>query len=893
MNKLVYAFDDPFELGDPVLSLGNKGAGLRTMTALGLPVPPGFTITTEASRIMMASGRWSDSFTEQIDQALEQLQSRTGTNFGNPNKPLIVSLRSGAARSMPGMLDSILNVGINTEIAESLCKTVDNKEFVWESYGRLIRMFSSLVMGVDARRFRHAEDDFRRANPGAPNARERCAHIFLDIVDADTGRPFPQNVRDQFTMGIDAVFRSWNNPRAVSFRARQNIDENDQTACTVQSMVFGNSDVRSGTGVAFSRDPSSGENRLYGEFLGCAQGEDVVGGRITPDPLSDWQNTAKKKTSLQESLPEVYAQLMQYCKQLEAHYRDVQDVEFTVDRGELYLLQTRSARRTPKASVTFAVDMVDEGLLKKHEALLGLDAASLETLYRSSLPDPEELKTKGIVALAQGLPASYGAAVGRIAFDAKQAEQWVAEGQRVILLRRDTSPEDVMAMRVVEAVVTSAGGMTSHAAVVARGLGNCCVVGCRDLHIDYGTQSVRVKTPSGVRTLRAGDTISVDGARGFVYEGELEMHAASTVDKFDTVLGWAREYARLQIRANADTPHTVRSALHYGAEGIGLCRIEHLFVTDERLLWMRAAIFCDDDDREPWLHRLGDALRKDFREIYEAMHEKPVTIRLLDWPLQAFLPTFDEDIEAIANALSQSKHRVTARASALREINPMLGHRGIRIGITHPDVYAMQARAIFQAALDANYEGVVEILLPFVSFPNEVRLVSDRIGTIADQIGAEHNTKIRFRLGAMLETPAACLNSASIAEYVAFLSIGTNDLTQMVFGISREDAHHILPAYIAEYGIVDRDPFVQLDTECIRPLLSKACADATARYPDLPISVCSVQAGDPESIEFFNAIGLHHISCPPKRLPVASIAAAQAAIRTSPTSGPVDKNSEK
>ena len=875
---------------DQLRLLGGKGRGLAQMTAIGLPVPPGFTITTEVGAAFRQRGQWPAELRAQVDQALGALEAQTGRTFGRGPRPLLLSVRSGAATSMPGMMDTVLNLGLDQDTVESLAALHNDRRFALDAYRRLLQMYGDVVLGVPHDTFERAltaakhkagRADMRDADLPEPEVEALIAR-YKKIIAEHCGEPINEDPHAQLWLAIAAVYRSWNNTRAERYRAMMGIEDALGTACTVQAMVFGNLGSRSGSGVAFTRNPSNGARELYGEFLTDAQGEDVVAGLRTPQPLAARAAMpGKEQDTLERAIPEAFEALTGHLQMLESHYRDVQDVEFTIEQGRVFVLQTRSAKRTPQAAVVAAVTMVDEGMLDQHEAIDRVDAGSLGQLLHARLPDEDTLRAQGVTPIARGLPASPGVGVGTIALNAADAERRAAEGQRVILVRRETSPEDVQGMLGAEAILTAAGGMTSHAAVVARGLNKCCVAGCGALDIDYEAGTVRVTTDGRELTLNEGEPITVDGHTGHVYKDELQVTAAPVVAQFDTLMRWADERRHMQVRANADTPHGVRTAITYGAEGIGLCRTEHMFFAPERLIAMRCAVLADEpEQRQPWLAKLEHMQRSDFAEIFEAMAGKPVAIRLLDWPLHEFLPRTDDDFGALAQALGVSEAQVRAATKRRQEINPMLGHRGVRVGVSTPSIYEMQVAAIFGAAADALARGIEtqpEILLPFVAFESEVVYSRALIDRVAAKVQPEQQPTIDYALGAMIELPAACLIADRLAKHVDFFSFGTNDLSQTTLGLSRDDSGQFIPSYVTEHRLLDADPFAELDEASVGALMTIAMQRAKATNPDLVVGMCGEHGGQPSSIAFGSELGLSYVSCSPPRLAVARLAAAQVA----------------
>jgi len=883
MPQHVYLFDaEP--PADPKAILGGKGAGLSHMTRLGIPVPPGFTIDTRACLGFLEGRELDDSLKADVDAALATVEAQVGRKLGDASDPLLVSVRSGAAISMPGMMDTILNLGLNDDTVEALAKTSGDRRFAFDAYRRFVQMYGDVVLGIAHEHFESALSAYKK-ELGAPTMLdsqldaeqlEALVGHYKNVLEAHE-KPFPSDVREQLWSAIRAVFGSWNNVRAVRYRKMQGIDHSIGTACTVQAMVFGNMGETSGSGVAFTRNPSNGEKQLYGEYLENAQGEDVVAGIRTPRPLTARAAVpGREDETLERRQPEVFREIVKHCDALEAHFGDMQDVEFTVEQGRPYILQTRTGKRTAHAAVRIAVDLVREGAITKEQAVASVDAASLDQLLHARLPKPDELAERGVNALASGLPASPGAATGRIVFDADEAEKMAGEGVDVILVRRETSPEDIHGMKAAQGIVTASGGMTSHAAVVARGLGKCCVAGVSSLQVDYANKTVSVRADGGARTFSEGAVISLDGTHGKVYEGALEVVAASVLPEFDELMTWADDLRRMTIRANADTPRQARTARTFGAQGIGLCRTEHMFFADERLEAVRCVVLAErDEQRDEWLRKIEPMQEQDFFAIFKAMDGLPVTLRLLDWPLHEFLPKEEAELEAVAKALGTGVGRVRARAEALHEQNPMLGHRGVRVGLTLPAIYRTQVRAVLSAAKRAKAEGIdpkPEIMIPVVGSAKELALA---VAELREEAKAFED--VEFTVGTMIELPRACLVAGDLAEHADFFSFGTNDLTQTALGISRDDSGKFLPHYV-DHGIYSADPFARIDVEGVGALVRMACEQGRATRPSLSLGLCGEHGGDPTSIAFCEEIGLSYVSCSPPRLPIARLAAAQAAI---------------
>ncbi len=850
--------------------VGGKGANLAEMVAIGIPVPPGFTITTEACVEFYSNNeQWVEGLEDQVKENIARLEETMGAKFGDKENPLLVSVRSGARVSMPGMMDTVLNLGLNDVTVEALAKKSNNPRFAWDSYRRFIQMYGDVVMGVDHDLFETAlakkreEQRVQLDNELSVEALQELVAEYKEIIKSSAGELFPSEPFEQLRGAIDAVFRSWNTPRAIRYRQINHIPHDWGTAVNVQTMVFGNMGDNSGTGVAFTRDPATGENVFYGEYLMNAQGEDVVAGIRTPHPIAD----------LAEEMPEVYQELVDIYKKLENHYREMQDVEFTIQEGKLWMLQTRAGKRTAAAAVRMAVEMVEEGLIDKQTAVLRVDPAQLDQLLHPMI-DPD-VKYE---AIATGLPASPGAAAGRIVFTAEEAEVWAERGETVILVRNETSPEDIGGMDVAEGILTARGGMTSHAAVVARGMGKCCVAGCSAAQISETDKTLTF----GSTVLKEGDWITLNGTTGEVIVGQVPMVEAQVGGNFGTLMSWADEYRALGIRTNADTPQDAQTALDFGAEGIGLTRTEHMFFEGDRINAVRQMIFASDKEgREEALAKILPYQRDDFIGIFKTMKGLPVTIRLLDPPLHEFVPQDQATIERLADSMGLSVEAMKARIESLEEINPMLGHRGCRLGVTYPEIYAMQARAIFEAVAELAKEGTTvlpEVMIPLVGTVQELQITKKIVIDVAKAVMKETGVEFEYLVGTMIEIPRACLVADQIAEEAGFFSFGTNDLTQMGFGFSRDDAGTFLPSYV-EQGILERDPFQSLDQTGIGSLVKIGVEKGRSTNPSLKIGVCGEHGGDPASIEFFHKVGLDYVSCSPYRVPIARLAAAQANIR--------------
>jgi pyruvate,orthophosphate dikinase len=839
-TRYVYDFSEPTDGGRELL--GGKGIGLAEMTQLGVPVPAGFTITTDACRAYMEKGDFPEGLAEEVDQHLARLEEAAGKRFGDPEDPLLVSVRSGAAISMPGMMDTILNVGLNDQSTEGLARRTDNERFAQDSYRRLIQMYGETVDGIDAHFFSDAlaqqEDDL----PG-------LIETFKRIYEEQTGRPFPQDAKEQLGRAVRAVFDSWNTPRAQRYRRHNDIPHDLGTAVNVVQMVFGNKGEQSGTGVAFTRDPSTGEPGLFGEFLADAQGEDVVAGIRTPEPLS----------AMKDRLPDAFAEFIETVQRLESHYREMQDIEFTVEDGKLFLLQTRSAKRTAAAALKAAVDMVEEGLISREEAVARIDPGQLDQLLHPRI-DPDA----SYEVAAKGLNASPGAASGAVVFDADTAELRGKEGEAVILVRWETTPDDIHGMIVAQGILTAHGGMTSHAAVVARGMGKPCVAGCEALSLDMDAKTMSLNG----NTLKEGEILTIDGATGEVIVGEVTLIPPEINEDFETVLGWADDLRRLSVRTNADTPEDAAKAREFGAEGIGLCRTEHMFMAEDRLPVVREMIMAStEDERRSALDRLLPHQQSDFEGIFEAMAGLPVTIRLLDPPLHEFLPPPEEATDA----------RMRARIRALQESNPMLGTRGCRLGLMFPEIYEMQVRAIIRAAIAVRDRTgdppLVEIMHPLVAFEEELR----RLRELTIETAAEEGD-IEYLCGTMIELPRACIRADEIAEHADFFSFGTNDLTQTALGFSRDDAEGKFLTHYLQDGVLERNPFETLDQRGVGDLMEIAVERGRSTKPEIKLGICGEHGGEPSSVAFCHTLGLDYVSCSPYRVPLARLAAAQAAL---------------
>ncbi len=884
MTKWVYTFGDGAaegRAGDKNL-LGGKGANLAEMCSLGLPVPPGFTITTEACNHYYANGRaYPDTLEGDVDEALGHIGRITGRSFGDPKKLLLVSVRSGARASMPGMMDTVLNLGLNDETVEALASDSGDARFAYDSYRRFIQMYSDVVMGLDHEVFEEILED-QKASLGYELDTELSAiewqgviALYKAKVEEELGKPFPQDPREQLWGAIGAVFSSWMNARAITYRRLHDIPEAWGTAVNVQAMVFGNMGETSATGVAFTRNPSTGEKLLYGEFLVNAQGEDVVAGIRTPQNITEAARIAagSDKPSLQKLMPEAFANFVAISDKLEKHYRDMQDLEFTIERGKLWMLQTRSGKRTAKAALKIAVDMAHEGLVTKEQAVARIDPSSLDQLLHPTIDPRAERNVIGV-----GLPASPGAATGEIVFSSDDAEELKSQGRKAILVRVETSPEDIHGMHASEGILTTRGGMTSHAAVVARGMGKPCVSGAGSLRVDH---KAGVLIALGA-TFKKGDVITIDGGNGQVLKGSVPMLQPELSGDFAAIMEWADGARRMKVRTNAETPADARMARSFGAEGIGLCRTEHMFFDGARIVAMREMILADTEkDRRSALAKLLPMQHSDFLELFEIMAGLPVTIRLLDPPLHEFLPKTEEEVAEVAAAMNVSADKLRQRTEALHEFNPMLGHRGCRLAVSYPEIAEMQARAIFEAAVEAGRKAgalvVPEIMVPLVGIVKELDYVKARIDQVAKAVMDETGVKIDYLTGTMIELPRAAIRAHVIAETAEFFSFGTNDLTQTTFGISRDDAASFLETY-RQKGIIEQDPFVSLDRDGVGELVRMAAEKGRGTRPSIKLGICGEHGGDPASISFCEEVGLDYVSCSPFRVPIARLAAAQAAV---------------
>jgi pyruvate,orthophosphate dikinase len=887
MSKWVYGFGNGAAEGDAGMKnlLGGKGANLAEMSNLGLPVPPGFTIPTEVCTWYYDHDKtYPSDLAAQVEAALAEVGRLTGRAFGDKVNPLLVSVRSGARVSMPGMMDTVLNLGLNDETVKAMAVSSGDERFAYDSYRRFIQMYGDVVLGVDHHSFeeilQEVKDEAGHVLDTELSAAELAGIIerFKDLVAEELGRPFPQDPMEQLWGAISAVFSSWMTARAQTYRRLHDIPASWGTAVNVQAMVFGNMGETSATGVAFTRNPSTGEKALYGEFLVNAQGEDVVAGIRTPQDITEKARieAASDRPSMERLMPEAYAEFIRICDRLEAHYRDMQDLEFTIERGKLWMLQTRSGKRTAKAALKIAVDMAAEGLITEKEAVLRVEPSALDQLLHPTIDPKAERKI-----FVTGLPASPGAACGAIVFTSEEAEQAKAAGRKVILVRVETSPEDIHGMHAAEGILTSRGGMTSHAAVVARGMGKPCVSGAGSLRIDYRNGTVS----AGGKVLEKGQIVTIDGSTGQVLIGEVPMLQPSLSGDFATLMVWADAGRRMKVRANAETPADARVARDFGAEGIGLCRTEHMFFDGERILAVREMILSSTEEgRRAALAKLLPMQRNDFLQIFEIMKGLPVTIRLLDPPLHEFLPHSDAEIAEVAAAMGVSADKLRERAMELAEFNPMLGHRGCRLLVSYPEIAEMQARAIFEAAVEAGKRTgapvVPEVMVPLVGLKAELDLVRGRIDAMAKAVANETGTAIDYQVGTMVELPRAALRAGEIAEAAEFFSFGTNDLTQTTFGISRDDASSFLGTY-QQKGLIEQDPFVSLDREGVGELISIAAERGRKTRPDIKLGICGEHGGDPSSIHFCESVDLDYVSCSPFRVPIARLAAAQAALKRS------------
>ena len=866
MKKFIYMFDEGNK--DMKNLLGGKGANLAEMTNIGLPVPPGFTITTEAcSEFYNQDKKIWDELKDEICENIKKLEEKTGKTFGHGENPLLVSVRSGAAVSMPGMMDTILNLGLNDITVESLAAITNNERLAWDSYRRFIQMFGDVVKEVPKYKFDIIMDKVKETKGITSDLDldvddlKLITKKFKNLYAEETGEDFYSDPMEQLISAVKAVFNSWNNPRAIVYRELNEITGLPGTAVNVQSMVFGNMGTNSGTGVAFTRNPATGENKIFGEYLMNAQGEDVVAGIRTPESID----------KLAEEMPDMFEQFMSICHTLEKHYKDMQDMEFTIERGKFYMLQTRNGKRTSKAAINIAVDMVEEGLITKEEAILRIDPKSIDQLLHKTFSKDGLKEAKEI---GEGLAASPGAASGKVYFDCKS----IKENGGGILVRVETSPEDIEGMNIAEGILTVRGGMTSHAAVVARGMGKCCVCGCSELTINEEKKELESR---GV-TIKEGEYISLDGSSGKVYLGEVPKSEIELSGAFEKFISWVDETRTLGIRMNADTPRDCAAGLKFGAEGIGLCRTEHMFFGEERIWAVREMIVSNSRlERDRALAKIYPFQKKDFCDIFELMNGKPVNVRLLDPPLHEFLPKGEADQKKLAELMGKPFSAVQERISYLHEVNPMLGHRGCRLAITYPEIYEMQAKAIIEAAIETKEKGIEvnpEIMIPLVVEKNELKYVKERITEAIEEIFAKKKTRIDYKVGTMVEVPRACLTADEIAEEAQFFSFGTNDLTQITFGFSRDDAGKFIKEYV-DKGVFEKDPFISIDKNGVGQLMKMAIEKGRKTRPNIKLGICGEHGGEPRSVEFCNELGLDYVSCSPYRLLIAKIAAAQGKIK--------------
>ena len=871
MTKWVYLFKEGN--ADMRNLLGGKGANLAEMTNIGLPVPQGFTITTEACTQYYEDGREiNPEIQAQINEYIEKMEEITGKKFGDKENPLLVSVRSGARASMPGMMDTILNLGLNEDVVNVIAEKSNNPRWAWDCYRRFIQMYSDVVMEVGKKYFEQLIDEMKEKKGVKQDVEldaddlKELARQFKEEYKAKIGEDFPSDPKEQLMGAVKAVFRSWDNPRANVYRRDNDIPYSWGTAVNVQAMAFGNMGDDCGTGVAFTRDPATGAKGLFGEFLTNAQGEDVVAGVRTPMHIAE----------MEEKFPEAFKEFKEVCKTLEDHYRDMQDMEFTVEHGKLYMLQTRNGKRTAQAALKIACDLVDEGMRSEEEAVAMIDPRNLDTLLHPQF-DAKALKES--TPAGKGLGASPGAATGKIVFTAEDACDWAARGEKVVLVRLETSPEDITGMKASQGILTVRGGMTSHAAVVARGMGTCCVSGCGDIQMDEENKQFVLAG----KTYHEGDYISIDGSTGNIYDGQIPTVDASIAGEFGRVMAWADKYRTLKVRTNADNPRDTKKAIELGAEGIGLCRTEHMFFEEERIPKIRKMILSETKEaREAALNELIPFQKGDFKAMYEELKGLPMTVRYLDPPLHEFLPTDEEDIKALASEMGVSVEHLKAKCAELHEFNPMMGHRGCRLAVTYPEIAKMQTRALMEAAIEVSeekgYDITVEIMIPLVGEKKELKFVKNIVVETAELVKKEKNSDIKYKIGTMIEIPRAALTADEIAEEAEFFSFGTNDLTQMTFGFSRDDAGKFLGSYY-ENKIYESDPFAKLDQDGVGKLVKMAAEKGRATRPDIKLGICGEHGGDPSSVEFCHNVGLNYVSCSPFRVPIARLAAAQAAIK--------------
>ncbi len=885
MKKYVYFFGSGGAEGGANMKplLGGKGANIAEMTNLGIPVPPGFTISTEAcNEYFKNNKKYPDGLLDEVEKNLARLEDAMGMKFGSNSQPLLVSVRSGARASMPGMMDTILNLGLNENTIKGIIERTGNERFVYDAYRRFITMFSGVVLGikkkkkkaengheVEINQFEEVMNEIKEKYNAKVDtdlnveALKELVKKYKSLVKKDTGKDFPEEPKEQLRMAVNAVFESWNNQRAITYRKLYGIPDDWGTAVNVQSMVFGNMGDTSGTGVAFTRNPATGERKFYGEFLFNAQGEDVVAGIRTPLAIEE----------LKDKIPDVYNSLVNIYQKLEAHYKDMQDIEFTVQDKKLYMLQTRTGKRTAEAAVRIAVEMVKEGLIDKNTALLRVEPEQLDQLLHPTV-DP---KAK-VEVLGKGLPASPGAGVGRVVFTAEAAQEMASKGEKAILVRQETSPEDIAGMNAAQGILTVTGGMTSHAAVVARGMGKCCVAGCKEITIEEDKRRFKVNGT----IVKEGDWITLDGSTGRVMLDKVKLIQPKLSGNFAQLMKWADEVRRLKVRTNADTPHDAKVARDFGAEGIGLCRTEHMFFEGDRIDAVREMILSDtEDDRRRALAKILPMQKGDFKGIFKEMDGYPVTIRLLDPPLHEFLPHTNEEIKALSKDMNVPVERLKEKSKSLKEFNPMLGHRGCRLGITYPEIYEMQVQAIFEAACELSKKGKnvePEIMIPLVGHINELKYTKERLTKVADEVMKKTGIKIKYTVGTMIELPRAAITADKIAAEAEFFSFGTNDLTQTTFGLSRDDSGNFLPFYI-EKKILSKDPFVSIDQEGVGELIKMGVEKGRSVKPNLKVGICGEHGGEPSSVEFCHKSGLNYVSCSPFRVPIARLAAAQAVLK--------------
>ncbi|MCP4914270.1 MAG: pyruvate, phosphate dikinase [Oligoflexia bacterium] len=882
-TKWVYSFNYKRTEGNREMKnlLGGKGANLAEMSSLGLPVPPGFTVSTDACLDYEKNNSISDVIKEQVKEALLEVEKVSGKKFGDDANPLLFSVRSGARVSMPGMMDTVLNLGMNEKSVQGLAELTNNERFAWDSYRRFIQMYANVVMEFNISLLESTLEDLKEAR-GCHLDTELTAQDWKDLVSVykkiiveETGQRFPEDPYEQLWLAIEAVFKSWNNPRAIKYREINDIDHHWGTAVNVQSMVFGNMGDDCATGVCFTRDPSTGDKKFFGEYLINAQGEDVVAGIRTPAPINDDSKNISNKEmkTLEEAMPKTFGELVEVYQKLEAHYKDMQDIEFTIEKDKLFILQTRNGKRTAAAAIKIAVDLVEENILTKEEALLRIDPEDINQLLHPRL-DPDAEKT----LLASGLPASPGAASGEICFTSEAANMKAENGAKVILVRQETSPEDISGMVASEGILTARGGMTSHAAVVARGMGKPCVAGCSELSINSGAGILKVAG----KEFKEGDPITINGATGEVFEGIIPTIAASIDDKFEKFMSWADECRKLEIRTNADNPEDAQVALKFGAKGIGLCRTEHMFFEPERILAVREMIFANTEtDRRLALEKLLPYQKEDFIGIFKAMDNLPVNIRLLDPPLHEFLPHTNDEKAELAGSLDITLEEINQRQERLHEFNPMLGHRGCRLGVTYPEIYMMQVRAIVEAAIESKNAGITvkpEIMIPLISEAKELEFLREKTIELINTIFEEKGSSIDYKVGTMIELPRAAITAAEVAKSADFFSFGTNDLTQTTYGLSRDDSGKFLPEY-QNRAIYPKDPFVALDQSGVGFLVDFAVKEGKKTNSSMHTGICGEHGGEPSSIDFCHKIGLDYVSCSPYRVPIARLSAAQAALR--------------